>query len=139
MATCTFFCILCLCSILVLAYRKILHMFSTGEGLLLQRDSLTNEGLQQVFATNLFGHYVLVSITLSAVVSSIMDIDFLNQVKFSVLKICDFETKVSSIKSFCVLARLRYPWKLMYNEPWWNHSIWIWKNCFKFYTYIVHT
>lgn len=40
--------------------QKILHMFSTGEGLLLQRDSLTNEGLQQVFATNLFGHYVLV-------------------------------------------------------------------------------
>lgn len=57
-------------------------MFSTGEGLLLQRDSLTNEGLQQVFATNLFGHYVLVSITLSAVVSSIMDIDFLNQLNF---------------------------------------------------------
>lgn len=40
--------------------QKILHMFSTGEGLLLQRDSLTTEGLQQVFATNLFGHYVLV-------------------------------------------------------------------------------
>lgn len=71
-----FFFILCLCSMLVLAYRKILHMFSTGEGLLLQRDSLTTEGLQQVFATNLFGHYVLVSITLSAVVSSIMDIFF---------------------------------------------------------------
>jgi 17beta-estradiol 17-dehydrogenase/3beta-hydroxysteroid 3-dehydrogenase len=35
-------------------------MFTTGEGLLLQSDSITNEGLQQVFATNLFGHYVLV-------------------------------------------------------------------------------
>lgn len=94
---------------LILSYRKILHMFSTGEGLLLQRDSLTTEGLQQVFATNLFGHYVLVSITLSAVVSSIMDIDFLDQVKFTVSKIFVFETKVSSIKSFCVSTLLRYP------------------------------
>lgn len=64
---------------------------------------------------------------------------FFESVKFPVLKIRDFETKVSSIKSFCVLTLLRYPWKLMYNEPWGNHSIWIWKNCFKFYTYIVHT
>ncbi|XP_056015180.1 3-keto-steroid reductase/17-beta-hydroxysteroid dehydrogenase 7-like isoform X2 [Ostrea edulis] len=40
--------------------QKILHMFTTGEGLLLQTDNTTNEGLQQVFATNLFGHYVLV-------------------------------------------------------------------------------
>ena len=39
----------------------MLHMFTTGEGLLLQGDSVTEEGLQQVFATNLFGHFVLVS------------------------------------------------------------------------------
>ncbi|XP_048779870.1 3-keto-steroid reductase/17-beta-hydroxysteroid dehydrogenase 7-like isoform X3 [Ostrea edulis] len=43
-----------------LCLKKILHMFTTGEGLLLQTDNTTNEGLQQVFATNLFGHYVLV-------------------------------------------------------------------------------
>nr|XP_022340053.1 3-keto-steroid reductase-like isoform X1 [Crassostrea virginica] len=40
--------------------QKMLHMFTTGEGLLLQGDSVTEEGLQQVFATNLFGHFVLV-------------------------------------------------------------------------------
>ncbi|XP_062621070.1 3-keto-steroid reductase/17-beta-hydroxysteroid dehydrogenase 7-like isoform X2 [Saccostrea cucullata] len=40
--------------------QKILHMFTTGEGLLLQTDKITQEGLQQVFATNLFGHFVLV-------------------------------------------------------------------------------
>lgn len=36
-------------------------MFSTGEGLLTQKDTVTSDGLQQVFATNLFGHFLLVS------------------------------------------------------------------------------
>ncbi|KAM9483257.1 3-keto-steroid reductase/17-beta-hydroxysteroid dehydrogenase 7 [Clarias gariepinus] len=39
---------------------KAVHMFSTGEGLLTQKDTVTSDGLQQVFATNLFGHFFLV-------------------------------------------------------------------------------
>ncbi|KAK3556616.1 hypothetical protein QTP70_010805 [Hemibagrus guttatus] len=39
---------------------KAIHMFSTGEGLLTQKDNVTSDGLQQVFATNLFGHFLLV-------------------------------------------------------------------------------
>ncbi|XP_066522340.1 3-keto-steroid reductase isoform X1 [Hoplias malabaricus] len=39
---------------------KAIHMFSTGEGLLTQKDAVTSDGLQQVFATNLFGHFLLV-------------------------------------------------------------------------------
>ncbi|XP_026789275.3 3-keto-steroid reductase isoform X2 [Pangasianodon hypophthalmus] len=38
---------------------KAIHMFSTGEGLLTQKDTVTSDGLQQVFATNLFGHFLL--------------------------------------------------------------------------------
>lgn len=36
-------------------------MFTTGEGLIIQEDAVTKDGLQSVFATNLFGHYLLVS------------------------------------------------------------------------------
>lgn len=36
-------------------------MFSTGEGILTQKDCTTPDGLQEVFATNLFGHFLLVS------------------------------------------------------------------------------
>lgn len=36
-------------------------MFATGEGILTQRDCVTRDGLQEVFATNLFGHFLLVS------------------------------------------------------------------------------
>lgn len=36
-------------------------MFATGEGILTQKDSVTPDGLQDVFATNLFGHFLLVS------------------------------------------------------------------------------
>ncbi|KAI5109426.1 3-keto-steroid reductase [Silurus meridionalis] len=39
---------------------KAIHMFSTGAGLLTQKDTVTSDGLQQVFATNLFGHFLLV-------------------------------------------------------------------------------
>ncbi|XP_076870912.1 3-keto-steroid reductase/17-beta-hydroxysteroid dehydrogenase 7 isoform X2 [Brachyhypopomus gauderio] len=39
---------------------RAIHMFSTGEGLLTQKDTLTSDGLQEVFATNLFGHFLLV-------------------------------------------------------------------------------
>ncbi|KAI4883353.1 hypothetical protein NFI96_011199 [Prochilodus magdalenae] len=39
---------------------KVVHMFSTGEGLLTQKDGVTSDGLQQVFATNLFGHFILI-------------------------------------------------------------------------------
>ncbi|XP_067846776.1 3-keto-steroid reductase isoform X2 [Heptranchias perlo] len=35
-------------------------MFATGEGLLTQEDWLTDDGLQQVFMTNVFGHFLLI-------------------------------------------------------------------------------
>lgn len=35
-------------------------MFATAEGLLTQQDRLNSDGLQEVFATNLFGHFLLV-------------------------------------------------------------------------------
>lgn len=40
--------------------RKVIHMFATAEGLLTQQDLLNSDGLQEVFATNLFGHFILV-------------------------------------------------------------------------------
>lgn len=40
--------------------RNVIHMFATAEGLLTQRDVPNSDGLQEVFATNLFGHFVLV-------------------------------------------------------------------------------
>lgn len=44
-----------------LSYRNVVRMFATGEGILTQEDKVTPNGLQEVFATNLFGHFVLVS------------------------------------------------------------------------------
>lgn len=38
-------------------------MFATGEGILTQWDGVTPDGLREVFATNLFGHFLLVSHT----------------------------------------------------------------------------
>ena len=35
-------------------------MFSTAEGLLTQEDQITADGLQEVFETNVFGHFILV-------------------------------------------------------------------------------
>ncbi|XP_041646834.1 3-keto-steroid reductase [Cheilinus undulatus] len=40
--------------------RKIITMFATGEGILTQKDCITPDGLQEVFATNLFGHFLLI-------------------------------------------------------------------------------
>ncbi|XP_008047300.1 3-keto-steroid reductase isoform X1 [Carlito syrichta] len=40
--------------------RKVIHMFSTAEGLLTQDDKITADGLQEVFETNVFGHFILV-------------------------------------------------------------------------------
>ncbi|XP_072130322.1 3-keto-steroid reductase/17-beta-hydroxysteroid dehydrogenase 7 isoform X1 [Mobula birostris] len=40
--------------------RKVFHMFATGNGLLTQEDWLTDDGLQQVFMTNVFGHFLLI-------------------------------------------------------------------------------
>ncbi|XP_058699021.1 3-keto-steroid reductase/17-beta-hydroxysteroid dehydrogenase 7 isoform X3 [Poecile atricapillus] len=40
--------------------RKLLHMLTTAEGIMTQTDRLNGDGLQEVFATNLFGHFVLV-------------------------------------------------------------------------------
>ncbi|XP_071751878.1 3-keto-steroid reductase/17-beta-hydroxysteroid dehydrogenase 7 [Centroberyx gerrardi] len=39
---------------------KVVTMFATGEGILTQRDAVTADGMQEVFATNLFGHFLLV-------------------------------------------------------------------------------
>ncbi|KAM7162709.1 3-keto-steroid reductase/17-beta-hydroxysteroid dehydrogenase 7 isoform 2-T2 [Macrochelys suwanniensis] len=40
--------------------RKAVHMLSTAEGLITQEDSITADGLQAVFETNLFGHFILI-------------------------------------------------------------------------------
>ncbi|XP_029473671.1 3-keto-steroid reductase [Rhinatrema bivittatum] len=40
--------------------RKAIHMFTTGEGLLIQKDRVTDDGLQEVFETNVFGHFILI-------------------------------------------------------------------------------
>ncbi|XP_014638779.1 PREDICTED: 3-keto-steroid reductase [Ceratotherium simum simum] len=40
--------------------RKVIHVFSTAEGLLTQDDKVTADGLQEVFETNVFGHFILV-------------------------------------------------------------------------------
>uniref|UniRef100_A0A8C3SEY3 3-keto-steroid reductase/17-beta-hydroxysteroid dehydrogenase 7 n=1 Tax=Chelydra serpentina TaxID=8475 RepID=A0A8C3SEY3_CHESE len=40
--------------------RKAVHMLSTAEGLLTQEDCITADGLQAVFETNLFGHFILI-------------------------------------------------------------------------------
>lgn len=44
-----------------LPIRNVVHMFATAEGILTQEDKVTPIGLQEVFATNLFGHFLLVS------------------------------------------------------------------------------
>ncbi|XP_012689612.1 3-keto-steroid reductase [Clupea harengus] len=39
---------------------NVINMFATAEGILTQKDNITSDGLQEVFATNLFGHFLLV-------------------------------------------------------------------------------
>ncbi|XP_034634623.1 3-keto-steroid reductase isoform X2 [Trachemys scripta elegans] len=39
---------------------KAVHMLSTAEGLITQEDCITADGLQAVFETNLFGHFILI-------------------------------------------------------------------------------
>ncbi|KAG7263807.1 hypothetical protein CRUP_006575, partial [Coryphaenoides rupestris] len=39
---------------------NVINMFATAEGLLTQQDRVNADGLQEVFATNLFGHFLLV-------------------------------------------------------------------------------
>ncbi|XP_008305465.1 3-keto-steroid reductase [Cynoglossus semilaevis] len=39
---------------------NVITMFATGEGILTQKDDVTSEGLREVFATNLFGHFLLI-------------------------------------------------------------------------------
>ncbi|KAM9689403.1 3-keto-steroid reductase/17-beta-hydroxysteroid dehydrogenase 7-like [Trichechus inunguis] len=39
--------------------RRVMHMFSTAEGMLTQEDKTTADGLQEVFETNVFGHFLL--------------------------------------------------------------------------------
>ncbi|XP_068604535.1 3-keto-steroid reductase/17-beta-hydroxysteroid dehydrogenase 7-like [Brachionichthys hirsutus] len=40
--------------------RNVARMFATADGLLTQQDLVTADGLQEVFATNLFGHFLLI-------------------------------------------------------------------------------
>ncbi|XP_008331825.1 3-keto-steroid reductase-like [Cynoglossus semilaevis] len=40
--------------------KNVINMFATAEGLLSQQDRLNSDGLQEVFATNLFGHFLLI-------------------------------------------------------------------------------
>uniref|UniRef100_A0A8D0HIB1 3-keto-steroid reductase/17-beta-hydroxysteroid dehydrogenase 7 n=1 Tax=Sphenodon punctatus TaxID=8508 RepID=A0A8D0HIB1_SPHPU len=40
--------------------RRAVHMLTTAEGLVTQEDRVTADGLQEVFQTNLFGHFVLI-------------------------------------------------------------------------------
>ncbi|XP_071948171.1 3-keto-steroid reductase/17-beta-hydroxysteroid dehydrogenase 7-like [Antedon mediterranea] len=40
--------------------RRVIEMFSTGEGLLSVKDHSTDDGLKAIFTTNIFGHFVLV-------------------------------------------------------------------------------
>nr|XP_020654207.1 3-keto-steroid reductase isoform X4 [Pogona vitticeps] len=40
--------------------RRAYQMLTTAEGLMSQEDTVTSDGLQEVFATNLFGHFLLV-------------------------------------------------------------------------------
>lgn len=39
-------------------------MLTTAEGVMTQTDRLNGDGLQEVFATNLFGHFILVRLPL---------------------------------------------------------------------------
>ncbi|XP_062989760.1 3-keto-steroid reductase/17-beta-hydroxysteroid dehydrogenase 7 isoform X3 [Elgaria multicarinata webbii] len=40
--------------------RRIIRMLSTAEGLMSQEDRVTPDGLQEVFETNFFGHFILI-------------------------------------------------------------------------------
>ncbi|XP_028937406.1 3-keto-steroid reductase/17-beta-hydroxysteroid dehydrogenase 7 isoform X2 [Ornithorhynchus anatinus] len=40
--------------------RELFHVMSTADGLLTQEDGTTADGLREVFATNVFGHFVLI-------------------------------------------------------------------------------
>ncbi|KAJ8011213.1 hypothetical protein DPEC_G00055830 [Dallia pectoralis] len=39
---------------------NVVKMFATAEGILTQQDSVNEDGLQEVFATNVFGHFLLI-------------------------------------------------------------------------------
>ncbi|OCT85442.1 hypothetical protein XELAEV_18023609mg [Xenopus laevis] len=39
--------------------RNVINMFATAEGILSQKDRATADGLQEVFETNVFGHFML--------------------------------------------------------------------------------
>nr|AAI61729.1 hydroxysteroid (17-beta) dehydrogenase 7 [Xenopus tropicalis] len=40
--------------------RNVINMFATAEGILTQKDRITEDGLQEVFETNVFGHFMLI-------------------------------------------------------------------------------
>lgn len=48
-----------------LLFSKVFRMLTTAEGLMTQQDRVSPDGLQEVFATNFFGHFVLVGKFLS--------------------------------------------------------------------------
>ncbi|XP_050388357.1 3-keto-steroid reductase/17-beta-hydroxysteroid dehydrogenase 7 isoform X2 [Patella vulgata] len=40
--------------------KNFIHMFTTGDGLLKEQEEITEENLEKVFTTNVFGHFVLI-------------------------------------------------------------------------------
>uniref|UniRef100_A0A3B4BFL1 Uncharacterized protein n=1 Tax=Periophthalmus magnuspinnatus TaxID=409849 RepID=A0A3B4BFL1_9GOBI len=40
--------------------RNVIHMLETAKGILTQENRVNSDGLQEVFATNLFGHFLLI-------------------------------------------------------------------------------
>ena len=58
-----------MCLLLTVCSRCV-HVLTTGEGLIIQKNKKTEDGLMNVFATNVFGHYVLVSIFIGSKIHS---------------------------------------------------------------------
>jgi len=76
---------------LLACFSRCVHMFATGQGLLTQTDETTDDGLKRIFATNLFGHFILVSPHQSLLMVS---------VKVSVF----FSFQVNSRVNYCTLC-----------------------------------
>lgn len=53
---------------IILLYSQGARILSTGWGVLNHVDGVTPEGLQEVFATNLFGHFVMVRVAQKVIV-----------------------------------------------------------------------
>ena len=45
-----------------MSFRKLVYRFSTGADLLRIEDNITDEGFKSTFATNVLGHFCMVSL-----------------------------------------------------------------------------